>query len=133
MGTIKKDEKSDTGFRPSFVVGCERSGTTLLAVLLSLPPETHYLSTLPRRRSCGLTHQAMLERAFTNRHIASLQLNQESTRRRFETMPASWDALFRAVLEEFSAAHGSAKPHVGEKTPLHLLGVPTLLRWYPQA
>jgi len=127
-------------FQPCFIVGCERSGTTLLAVLLdrhsqiAITPETHFLSLVPRRMPHSpLTHEQLLDRLFANPHTAELKLDRGKLADRFSRMPADFAALFRALLEEFSATHGQGKPRVGEKTPLHLLEVPTLLEWFPDA
>ena len=44
--------------RPIFVIGCPRSGTTLLTLMLSahsriaIPPETRFLLSVFRRRRC---------------------------------------------------------------------------------
>ena len=126
-------------FRPCFVVGNERSGTTLLTVLLgrhselATTPETHFLSLVPRKKTRRtLTHAELLDQLFAASHTADMKLDRARLTERFNKFPADYASLFRAMLEEYAAEHAPGKTRIGEKTPLHLLGVPTLMEWYPQ-
>jgi GT2 family glycosyltransferase len=125
-------------FRPIFVVGHPRSGTTLLAVLLgrhstlAMTPETHFFRLLGRRRSGErVSHDELLRRFHANRLPAELRLDAPALAARFKAGPADHACLLRAVLEQYASDHG--KPRAGEKTPMHLENVETILQWYPDA
>lgn len=132
---------ADRQFRPLFIVGSERSGTTLLAILMSrhsrlaVTSETEYLSKfVPRRwwhRLPKLSHEDFIERFWHTRRIADLELDRQAVIDRFRRHNATYRDFFRALLEEFAAREG--KPLVGEKSPSHLPHVPQLLRWFPEA
>lgn len=121
-------------FQPVFIVGCERSGTTLLAVLLgrhsqlAITPETHFCFKFARRRS---SHDAALDAFYRWQRTAALNLDRPTLAARFALLAPTPANLFQSALETFAAHHH--KPRVGEKTPFHLFHVPTLLSWYPQA
>lgn len=129
---------SSTAFSPVFVVGCERSGTTLLAVLLgrhsalAMTPETHFFRLVgKRRKGRGESHEELLRRFYANRTSAELGLDAAALAQRFATRSAGYPSLLRSVMEEFAANDG--KPRAGEKTPLHLLNVAAIVEWYPEA
>ena len=121
-------------FQPVFIVGCERSGTTLLAVLLdrhsqlAITPETHFCFKLARRHS---RHEAALDAFYSWQRTAALGLDRPTLAARFAKLAPSPANLFQSALETFAYHH--CKPRVGEKTPFHLYHVPTLLTWYPHA
>jgi Sulfotransferase family len=123
-------------FRPVFVVGSERSGTTLLAVLLgrhsslAMTPETHFFRLVPKGQSeSSLSHDQLLDRFLANKTSAELGLNMDALRDRFAACPPNYASLLRCVLQQFAADR--LKPRCGEKTPLHLLNVPTIIQWFP--
>lgn len=116
-----------------FIVGCPRSGTTLLSVLLdrhsdlAITPETDFygeiapflstkadkplrslLSAWPRLPELGVSVEAVLG-----------QCGSHPTRRH----------LFSILLGLY--AQRKLKPHVGEKTPQHLHHVPAILDDFP--
>lgn len=125
-------------FRPVFVVGCERSGTTLLAVLLgrhtsiAMMPESHFFHIVKRGQTdAQVDREAALRAFFANWTSASLDLNEANVRERFARQEPTYRSLLKAAMEEFAAAHGKAR--CGEKTPLHLQDVDTILKWFPEA
>ncbi len=129
--------KSSKTFRPSFVVGCERSGTTLLAVMLgrhsrvAMTPETHFLLRVAIGGGAG-DYAGMVDRFFASPRGKDLGLERGALLARFEaTGDATYRRLFQVILEMFAEAHGKALP--GEKTPFHLWRVPLILEWYPEA
>ncbi len=129
-------------FRPLFVVGCERSGTTLLAVMvgrhseIAMTPETHFfLRVVPR---CGWSggeregdHAAMVERLFNSPRGGDLGLERGEVLARFSSGAATYPRLFEVVMAIYAENHG--KVRAAEKTPFHLYKVPLILEWFPEA
>lgn len=129
---IAKDDHDD--FSPIFIVGFPRSGTTLLATLLSrhsriaVPPETQFLEEVV---DGAVDRAAMLERAARNSRCRDLGLDADVVSANFMARPPTYSWLFRVLLETYAADAG--KELAAEKSPLHLLHVPTLAQWYPRA
>jgi len=128
------------GFRPIFVVGPERSGTTLLAALIdrhsqvAVTPETHFLyphTMLKLAPATGRGHAAFVDVLFQCERIPDLGLDRQDVLRTFQQYPAERPYLFRALLETYKEYR--AKPRVGEKSPHHLMNVATIFEWFPEA
>lgn len=131
---------SSTEFRPIFIVGFPRSGTTLLATHLdrhsriAVPPESQFfLGVLPcgRPAKAGASHAALIKRLFENRRIWDLNLDREDVSKRFQGFEPEYKNLLRVALESYTSREG--KPRPGEKSPDHLLYVPLIMEWYPSA
>ncbi len=123
---------------PLFVVGCERSGTTLLTVMLgrhreiAMMPETHFfLRVVPRATHRPATHEEILRRFWDSPRAADIGLDAEAIRSRFAGESPTYSNLFRTLLELYAERWG--KPLAGEKTPFHLLRIPLILRSFPDA
>jgi hypothetical protein len=124
------------------VLGCVRSGTTLLRALLdshpelAVPPESYFVvPALQARgryeRPSGLELEALLadvaaERSFPDWHLAPAGLDEVRAAAP-ATVPDALLALYRA----YGRQHG--KPRAGDKTPLHLLHVDLLATAFPTA
>jgi hypothetical protein len=136
---LRRRTDSPESFRPTFVVGCERSGTTLLAVMvgrhssIAMMPETHFfLRVVPRKRPTeGGSHAEMLERFWRSPRAKDLNVNREELLACFSRMPATYGGLFETLMTTYAQRWG--KPMGGEKTPFHLLRVPLILEWFPEA
>ncbi|MGA2435919.1 MAG: sulfotransferase [Bryobacteraceae bacterium] len=123
--------------RPFFVVGCPRSGTTLLRDLLrshphlTTPPESHFIPRFYRafgdpssdeeawqlaRRILKNPRVSYWKIAAEEREFAGCRSFQEVTRRLF----ALW-------------ARGEGKPRWGDKTPHYVLEIPLFIRLFPEA
>ena len=119
-----------------FLVGCPRSGTTLLSVLLDrhtrlcVPPETAFFDEIGRRlwrRSNALALTLLKEW----RRLPELQMEPEEVLRRISARRPRRAELLAAILDLYAERQGKAR--CGEKTPRHLLHVPTILKSFPKA
>ena len=126
-----------------FVVGMERSGTSLLRSILNgsrelaVAPETHFVNRwLPRWAGQDASNPMVFERfwnEFTaSQHFAKLQVEPDLV----------WDSLrdggiecWRDVHVGLLAAFASARGRVrlGEKVPAYFRHIDRLLEWYPDA
>jgi len=126
-------------FQPVFIVGCPRSGTTLLAAIIdrhsqiSIPPETRFFEgVLPRFRTRnGQTHDEIVKAIQSYQRIRDLAISDEELLTRLQHYSPTVQNGFRSLLETYAEKQG--KSLMGEKSPVHLLHVPTILDWYPEA
>ncbi|MCK5232109.1 MAG: sulfotransferase [Desulfobulbaceae bacterium] len=142
-----------------FVVGCFRSGTTLLAKILDssdeisfLWAETRFLGGFLRSgfrhfiRSFGdlskdVNVRRLVESIYSdagNNKRGSYgwlraHVNQEDFFRRLLQSDRSDESIFKIMLDLHAAMHCTDKPILGEKTPSHVFHVSTLLEWFPKA
>lgn len=132
-----------TGFRPIFIVGVPRSGTTLLRVILNRHPniaiadETYFFYYVhARRRAFGdLAREAnrrRLVKAYLETwRIARLGLEREKLATRLVREGTSYSAFFASLMSAYAESRSKQRP--GEKTPQHASNVETLLEWFPGA
>ena len=121
---------------PFFIVGCPRSGTTLLSVLLDrhsrlcVPPETGFFAEVaPNLPSQDDT--SLLDTLRGWPRLPELNLTPEAVLSRLGGRPSSPAGVLTAILGLYAEAEGKAR--CGEKTPQHLLEVPAILRHFPGA
>lgn len=126
--------------QPVFVVGCDRSGTTLLSVLIDQhplfagTPETNFLHHLRHRAlrpPTGATRDSMVDELLGLQHSIDLGLDRDALARRFARYEMTYADLIAAALEEYAQARNCQR--VVEKTPIHLEYVPRIMAWFPQA
>jgi hypothetical protein len=126
-------------FAPIFIVGCPRSGTTLLTVLMdrhdriAMTPETHFIPDLPPDRYMrrGVDHGAIVDYFLDYSYLWDMKLDRARVLQRFRGDAPTFANFFRRALEEYASGRG--KVRVGEKSPEHLGAIPTLVAWYPRA
>lgn len=136
---------SPTTLRPVFVIGCPRSGTTLLTLMLSshsriaIPPETRFLLPVFRRRpSFGDLHvtanRRRLARALVKpkgtkfRHLG---VDPEAVKKAVVQGPPTMGSAIGAVYRTYAAAQG--KPRWGDKQPSYYRNVDLLRELWPDA
>jgi hypothetical protein len=132
-------------FRPIFIVGCPRSGTTLLSVILdrhsavAVPPETHFAAdvwpaafTVPANRNrMEILSAEAVKAVLDQTPLRDLELEPAAVFLRLHGAPVTPARLLKSVLEEYAALR--RKPLVAEKTPGHELYVEQLAAWFPNA
>jgi hypothetical protein len=133
-----------TASRPIFLVGCPRSGTTLLSVMLhahpriAMPPETRFLlpTYYTRSRFGDLTveeNRRALGRAMTQRgsQFADLGLKRKDVVAKIAAGPPTFGSAAGTIWREFARSRGKAR--WGEKRPAYWQSMDVILRLFPDA
>lgn len=143
-----------------FIVGCARSGTSLLRQILnqssqiSICPETHYLHRLSSvgRRAMQMQKlgeltdddnvERFVARIYEGQKISTYwqwlrnNYDRQIFKQRLLETDRSERAIFSLLMRLFAEERKGGDVDsliLGEKTPAHLYYVPTLLGWFPQA
>jgi len=139
-----------------FIVGCARSGSTLLRTILNrspkvaIPPETHFLRRISEvgkdrwikkfgdlqqdSNLCGLADLLYRRRCKWLKGLIGVE--REAFYRRLAQTDRSERSIFLTLLELYGEKTKGTPPGellLGEKTPTHLYYVPTLVSWFPEA
>ena len=134
-----------SGDRPIIVVGCPRSGTTMLQLMLhahrriAIPPETRFvLSAYWRRREFGNLDRPenrrrlarwIVDRAETR--FVDLGLDSEEIVRQIIAGPGTLGSVLGAIFRQYALRFG--KPRWGDKRPAYLQNLDVILRLFPDA
>jgi hypothetical protein len=130
--------------RPVFVVGCPRSGTTMLALMLhahpniAMPPESRFLvATWRKRYRFGLMETDEQREALADlvteprSKVFDLGLDSDEMKKKILDGPPTIGSAFGIVFREFAQLHGKAR--WGDKRPAYYQEVDVLLRLFPDA
>jgi len=141
--------------RPVFLVGCARTGSTLLRHVLNrspevaIAPETHFMRRADRLRLSERLAAArtpgglrtLVDTLYTVDHHSRTgywawlrrSIDPDEFADRLATTDRSARALFRLCIDLYveRSSAGRIPRVIGEKTPSHLLFVPTLVEWFP--
>jgi hypothetical protein len=125
-----------------FIVGCPRSGTTLLQRILDAHPqltvihETHWIPKF-WQQAAKETPQArvtpeLLRKLRKHPKFKCLGIRREELQAWFNSgQPVSYDAFVTAVFDRYGREYG--KPFVGDKTPAYARSVDLLHSLWPRA
>jgi hypothetical protein len=128
---------------PIFIVGCPRSGTSLMRQILDRHPrlaicretQFHRLVYIRRKAFGDLRDLGNRRRLITeymkSRHIRRAGLDTPAFAEMLSGEATSYRAMFTAILSYY--AETQSKPRFGEKTPQHALFLETLFEWFPNA
>ncbi|KUL23349.1 sulfotransferase [Actinoplanes awajinensis] len=129
--------------RPIFVVGCPRSGTTMLQLMLhahpriALPPESRFLLTAYRRRhefgdlrDPG-RHAALARSIVNSPQFEDLGLDRAETIAAITAAPPTLGSAVGTVFQRYAERFG--KPRWGDKRPAYLRHLPVIRRLFPDA
>jgi hypothetical protein len=122
-----------------FVVGVNRSGTTLLRMMLdahpelTIPPETHFLPELIETAESGsATPETLLATITKQREWGDFGLGEDELLERFRAIePLTAGAALRSFYEAYAARVG--KPRWGEKTPIYVKSMRKIEGALPEA
>jgi len=125
-----------------FVVGCPRSGTTLLRRMLDAHPqlamtrETHWLTRVYAHRiglrSDGTVAPDLLDRLLEDRRFRRMEVDVQRLRRLVTgAEPVSYARFVTCVFDLYAERHG--KPLAGDKTPGYVRKVALLAELWPWA
>lgn len=122
-----------------FVVGMNRSGTTLLRMMLdahpdlTMPPETHFVPELIDVGAQGrATPEAFLEVITKQREWGDFGLTEEQLLEAFRAIePLNPGDALRAFYGAYAARVG--KPRCGEKTPIYVKSIRKISEALPEA
>jgi hypothetical protein len=129
---------------PFFIVGCDRSGTTLLRLILNahprlcVPNESDFIPILHdvAVREFGSTDpipdvERLLEALFATKRYRLWGLDDAEVARRVRASGRSVTAVVDAVFRCFTEREGKAR--WGDKTPRYTLRLATIARLFPAA
>jgi hypothetical protein len=130
--------------RPIFVVGCPRSGTTMLSLMIhahprmAMPPESRFLVKEWRKRAkfgdLSTPDQRMkLAKACvrSGSKVRDLGLDPQETLDAILAAPPTMGSAFGTIFKMYADRHG--KPRWGDKRPAYYQEVDVLLRLFPDA
>lgn len=140
-GSARQAELERTADQLFMIVGCSRSGTSLMQAMISshpdvaMPPETAYFSTIaPMLRKLDLRTDdglaGAVDTVLSFHRIAPLGLDRSAVLELARAGDPSAETIFLAMLATFATQHLAAR--VGEKSPRHFRNLDHLAGAYPK-
>jgi hypothetical protein len=129
--------------RPFFIVGCDRSGTTLLRLILdrsddvAIPTESMFIADMAAIRSrfgdlaSDEQFDRLAEAAWRHPKVREWRLEGAPPRRDGRSGEPAYRAALEAPFLAYAAQHG--KPRWGDKTPYYIGHIDELRRVFPEA
>ena len=122
-----------------FIVGVNRSGTTLLRLMLdshpqlTIPPETHFVPEMIRlARRRNTTRKRLVRAATDHPRWGDFSLDENLLLARLqEVKPLNPTDAIRAFYDLYAEKEG--KPRWGDKTPRYMRAMPRIQRALPEA
>lgn len=133
----------DYNDRPIFVVGCPRSGTTMLQLMLhahpriAIPPENRFVLAAYRHRHMfgDLTdperRRALGRWIVAVKRFEDLGLDPDEVVQRIVAAPPTLGSALGTVLQAYADRFG--KPRWGDKRPAYLRRLPVIMKLFPDA
>ena len=120
-----------------FVVGVNRSGTTLLRMMLdahpglTIPPETHFIPEVIRRANHENTRRRLIRSITKHPRWGDFGLDEADLRARAKQVrPLTAAGAIRCFYELYAAQQG--KSRWGDKTPRYMRAMPRIARALPE-
>jgi Sulfotransferase family len=120
-----------------FIVGCGRSGTTLLRAMLerhpslAIPPESYFpISLAPSHSGRPFDRETLIADLMENPRFADWQLAEPAARAAIQGA-SDFPSAIRSLFAAYAAAAGKAR--YGDKTPPFVLHIPELAEMFPEA
>jgi len=120
-----------------FVVGVNRSGTTLLRMMLdahpelTIPPETHFIPEVIRRANHENTRRRLIRSITRHPRWGDFGLDEGEFRARAKQVrPLTASGAIRCFYELYADKQG--KPRWGDKTPRYMRAMPRIARALPE-
>jgi hypothetical protein len=135
-----KRRTEDAGRSPApFAVGMNRSGTTLLRMMLdahpqlTIPPETHFVPDLIKAcKADGATPESVLAAIKEHREWGDFDFSDDEVLGWFRSLDRLRPgAVVRVFFDAYAERVG--KPRWGDKTPKYVMNMPLIQRALPEA
>jgi hypothetical protein len=123
-----------------FIVGCPRSGTTLLRLMmdshpaLAIPDESHFIVDLDEPGVCASRsdRESLLERILAHERFLRWGFDADRVRELAEQLsPSTYPEVIGTVFAAYAGAHG--KRRWGDKSPQYVQHIPRLAAMFPSA
>src|SRR5437867_5518897 len=123
---------------PLFIVGCGRSGSTLLRLMLdagpeiAIPGESHFIPQLFERFGGAADPDALASALMATPHFGHWKIPEGAVWERVRAIdPPTFADVIEAAYLANAGEHG--KPRWGDKTPIYVRSIPLLAGLWPDA
>jgi hypothetical protein len=145
VATTASAERHDAGEITNpfvFILGCPRSGTTLLQRMvdahheIAITPETHWIPRYFQKRigltPAGLVTPRLVDKVLKHRLFPHLQIEPDALKQLARArQPPTYAAFVQGIFDLYG--HRQGKRLVGEKTPGYVRSIATLHSLWPRA